>query len=318
MDKKKNSDCSLLERLPQVPPGKTGWPWDEESRPGETVLDIIDELPKITIVTPSYNQGEFLEETIRSVLLQNYPNLEYIIIDGGSTDQSVEIIKKYEPWIDFWVSEPDRGQSHAINKGFEQATGDWGNWINSDDLLAKDALLNLTNELENAKPKTLLIGQCILTDKYRTSERISTSNIETFEQLIDIKNYWRNGQSIAQQNVLFNLESYQAVGGLNEENHYSMDYELWGDLLLNGDRIQQVDFPVGIFRHYVGQKISDQMKTTSSLMQAAGRLVSKNKSWNRKEMIAHHFRLFRYLAKYRYGHFRSRLGMKRRFKSLTS
>ena len=314
---KNQKPISMLDKLPAPPDGKTGWPWDAESCRGELDVDEKDQ-PKITIVTPSYNQGEFLEETIRSVLLQNYPNLEYIIIDGGSTDQSVEIITKYEYWIDYWVSEPDRGQSHAINKGFERATGEWGNWINSDDLLAKDALLKLSNVLKTAKPNSLLIGKCILTDKNRTTERISTSNIKTFEQLVDIKNYWRNGQSIAQQNVLFNLKSYQNVGGLNEENHYSMDYELWGELLLNGDRIQQVNFPVGIFRHYDGQKISDQMATTLSLIKAAGKLVSKNNNWSHREKIAYHFRLFRYLAKYRYGHLRSRLGIKRRLKTLTS
>lgn len=309
---------NLLRELPELPEGKSGWPWDEESQVDETPLEDEADLPKITIVTPSYNQAEFLEETIRSVLLQNYSNLEYIIIDGGSGDDSVQIIKKYEKWIDYWVSEPDRGQSHAINKGFEQATGQWGNWINSDDMLAKDALRNLAGYLKEASPKTLFIGQCILTDKFRETEQLSTSSIQNFEQLIDIKNYWRNGQSIAQQNVLFSLESYHSVGGLNEKNHYSMDYELWGELLLNEDKIQHLDFPTGIFRHYDGQKISDQMTTTSALVKAALRLVSKNSFWGRKEKMVLRFNLFRYLTRFRYGHFRSKLGVRRRFNELLS
>src|SRR5690606_33280720 len=90
-------------------------------------------LPKITIVTPSYNQGQFIEDTIRSVLLQGYPNFEYIIMDGNSTDDTLEIIKKYEPWITYWESTSDRGQAHAINKGLERATGDIWAYINSDD-----------------------------------------------------------------------------------------------------------------------------------------------------------------------------------------
>lgn len=90
--------------------------------------------PKISVVTPSYNQGKYIEETIRSVIMQGYPNLEYIIIDGGSTDNTIEIIKKYENDITYWVSEKDNGQTHAINKGFEKATGDILAYINSDDV----------------------------------------------------------------------------------------------------------------------------------------------------------------------------------------
>ena len=89
--------------------------------------------PRMSIVTPSYNQGQFIEETIRSVLLQSYPDLEYIVIDGGSTDESVEIIKKYVEWLAFWVSEPDRGQSDAINKGLTISKGDFLAYLNSDD-----------------------------------------------------------------------------------------------------------------------------------------------------------------------------------------
>ena len=90
--------------------------------------------PKISIVTPSFNQGQFLEETILSVLEQEYPNLEYIIIDGGSSDNSLNIIKQYEKKLSYWVSEPDNGQTHAINKGFSHATGEIFMWLNSDDI----------------------------------------------------------------------------------------------------------------------------------------------------------------------------------------
>ncbi len=100
----------------------------------------MQKLPKISIVTPSFNQGHFLEETILSIINQNYPNLEYIIIDGGSKDNSVDIIKKYEKHLSYWISENDKGQADAINKGLSLSTGDIFNWINSDDILMEGAL----------------------------------------------------------------------------------------------------------------------------------------------------------------------------------
>ncbi|MGK7924890.1 MAG: glycosyltransferase family 2 protein [Spirulina sp.] len=122
-----------LKDLPPPPAGKIGWCWTEQSQIKPSILVDSAQLPLITIVTPSYNQAEFLEETIRSILLQGYPHLEYIIIDGGSTDGSVEIIQKYEPYLADWISEGDRGQSDALNKGFKRATGDLIGWQNSDD-----------------------------------------------------------------------------------------------------------------------------------------------------------------------------------------
>ena len=109
----------LISQLPPPPPDRTGWPWTEESPRLPSHMPDGSKWPKISIVTPSYNQGKFIEKTIRSVLLQNYTNLEYIIMDGGSTDESVEIIKKYKPWLTHWGSEKDEGQSDAINRGFK-------------------------------------------------------------------------------------------------------------------------------------------------------------------------------------------------------
>jgi glycosyltransferase involved in cell wall biosynthesis len=135
--------CPTLSELPPPPSGKTGWPWTQASPQLPDQMPDGAEWTKISIVTPNYNYGRFIEETIRSVLLQGYPNLEYIVIDGDSTDESVEIIKKYEPWLTYWVSEKDKGQANAINRGINLATGEWFNWLNSDDILLPNAFLTL-------------------------------------------------------------------------------------------------------------------------------------------------------------------------------
>lgn len=129
-----------LNDLPAPPEGKAGWPWTEAPEPLPPAMANGAPWPLISIVTPSYNQGAFIEETIRSILLQGYPALQYIVFDGGSSDESVAVIEKYAPWIDHWKSEPDRGQGHAINKGIALCSGEIFNWVNSDDVLTPGAL----------------------------------------------------------------------------------------------------------------------------------------------------------------------------------
>ena len=113
--------CPTLIELPPPPSGKTGWPWTEESPRLPDVQPDGSPWPKLGVITAVFNAADFFEESLRSALLQGYPNLEVVVIDGGSTDGTVDIIRRYEPWITHWVSEPDRGQSHATNKGFEAA-----------------------------------------------------------------------------------------------------------------------------------------------------------------------------------------------------
>jgi cellulose synthase/poly-beta-1,6-N-acetylglucosamine synthase-like glycosyltransferase len=107
---------NTLEDLPSPPEGKTGWPWTETYSSLAETSQEGDSWPRVSIVTPTYNQDRFIEETIRSVLLQGYPNLEYIIVDRESTDQTIDILEKYDPWVDDWVCEPNRGQAHAVEK----------------------------------------------------------------------------------------------------------------------------------------------------------------------------------------------------------
>ena len=133
-----------LARLPTAPGDREGWPWSAETAPPAGAEGVA--WPRITVVTPSFQQAPFVEECLRSVLLQNYPNLEYIVIDGGSGDGSAEIIARYAPLLAYWQSKRDGGQGDAINQGFSRATGEILGWVNSDDLLMPGALFAVARE----------------------------------------------------------------------------------------------------------------------------------------------------------------------------
>lgn len=180
-------------------------------------------LPKISIITPSYNQGQYLERTILSVLNQNYPNLEYIIIDGGSTDNSVEVIKKYESRISYWVSEKDGGQSEAINKGFKLVTGDIVAWINSDDWYEENVFHEIARHYK-MNPKGIWVGNCTRHYVTRNKTWLLKPVIPTFTSLL---RYWRNSFCPAQPSIFFPREALNAAGRLDESLHYAMDLDLW-------------------------------------------------------------------------------------------
>src|SRR5688500_13464995 len=132
-------------------------------------------LPKISVITSSYNQGKFIEETILSVIGQGYENLEYLVIDGGSTDESVDIIRKYEKQIHYWVSEKDRGQSEAINKGITRSTGEIFTWINSDDLLLPGALHKAAEQFAKVPGQTgVIYGGTVLFENGKDIKTIFT------------------------------------------------------------------------------------------------------------------------------------------------
>ncbi len=142
--------CPRLDTLPPPPPGRTGWPWTEAPAPLPPTMPDGRPWPRVSIVTPSFNQGPYLEETLRSVLLQGYPNLEYVVMDGGSTDGSVAIIERYAPWLAHWQSEPDGGQAAAINAGLARSTGKIFQFINSDDVLLPGAMAEVATQLSGS------------------------------------------------------------------------------------------------------------------------------------------------------------------------
>ncbi len=131
--------CPRLDELPPPPPGRRGWPWTEETPP----LAPGSGLPRISLVTATYNRAPLLEETIRSILLQGYPDLEYYVLDADSRDGTVEILERYDPWLAGWVSEPDRGQSDALNKGLARCTGEIITYISSDDFYLPGTLADV-------------------------------------------------------------------------------------------------------------------------------------------------------------------------------
>ncbi len=240
-----------LSELPAAPPGKAGWPWTEESA-GLSSLREGDFLwPRISIVTPSYNQGQFIEETIRSVLLQGYPNLEYIIIDGGSTDESVEIIKKYQPWLTYWVSEKDHGQADAINKGLDRTTGEIVNWLNSDDLLYLGALKRVALAYFEDRSAALYNGSALRVDAQGTYGSPYAARHLSAESAFEGK------IPLPQPAIFFKRESWVQHGKL-KSFYYAMDTDLFFSCIVSGHAHAVGGPPLALMR------IHEQAKTAKT------------------------------------------------------
>jgi hypothetical protein len=223
--------------------GYGGWPHvNPEPFDLPATLPSHRDWPKISIVTPSFNQGRYIEETILSVLNQGYPNFEHIIVDGGSTDETLEI---------HVISEPDNGQSHAINKGMALATGQILTWLNSDDRLAPGALASIAMAFESSDVD-MVAGICRL---YRDGECVHqhlTACVDgplPLENLLDLDGGWNAGQFFYQPEVMFTRELWLRAGGyVNDWLHYSMDYELWLRFAEAGAKLHVIGRPVAWFR----------------------------------------------------------------------
>ncbi|TRX15850.1 glycosyltransferase family 2 protein [Flavobacterium franklandianum] len=183
----------------------------------------------ITIVTPSYNQGQFIEETILSVLNQTYKNIQYIIIDGGSTDQTMNVVNKYKDQIDIIIHEKDKGQTDAINKGFKLAKGELVGWINSDDILYADCVEKVVKKYIEEP------DGAIYYNRFNTMIDAKGEVIKNYEKNIPNRKYLLSiNYDVIQQGSFYKKELVKKVGYLNDKNHYCMDLDLWLRLLNYG------------------------------------------------------------------------------------
>ncbi|MFH1907978.1 MAG: glycosyltransferase family 2 protein [Chloroflexota bacterium] len=177
--------------------------------------------PLVSIVTPSYNQARYLETTIRSVLEQDYPDIEYILVDGGSSDGSVDIIRRYSERLAWWVSEPDKGQTEALNKGFARANGEILAWLNSDDTYEPHAVAEAVEFLQSRPEVGLVYGDANFIDQDgRLIGRFPAAQT-------DYRRLRRGYVHIPQQAAFFRADLWRKIGPLDPSFYFAMDYDLW-------------------------------------------------------------------------------------------
>ena len=238
----------LINKLPKSSTKKETWPWIEPAESNIRPTANTTSLPKISIVTPSFNQGQFIEETIRSVLLQEYPNSEYIIIDGGSTDQTVDIIKKYEPWLTYWESKKDNGQSHAINKGLRHATGDYVAYLNSDDIYLPGALHAVAQAAHGSGIRQdWVAGNVQFCDPHlKLGRLVEQKDVDSIWTWISMAKKYRT--PLCQPSVFWSREICERVGRFDEKMHYAFDSEYWVRTAICGYRPHLISKTLSLFR----------------------------------------------------------------------
>lgn len=246
------------------------WPYVGQPTPLPETLPNGERWPLISVVTPSYNQGQYIEETILSVARQGYPRVEHIVMDGGSKDATVDVMDRYRHCLAAAISEKDKGQSNAINKGMALATGDILTWLNSDDMLAPGALAAVAMGFHTSRAD-LVAGIVKLRTGGKTVGHHMTScepGPLPLDDLLDLDGGWNAGQFFYQPEVMFTRDVWERAGGkVREDLYYSMDYDLWVRMAEAGGRIHVIGHPVAWFRIHDEQKTNAEEKFKAELHQ---------------------------------------------------
>jgi hypothetical protein len=250
------AEAETRRHLPPPPPGRSGWPWTEDVAPASEPTLHGRPWPRISIVIPSYNQGRFVEETIRSILLQHYPDLELIVMDGASADETVEILRKYDASLAYWVSEKDRGQTHAINKGLERATGEVFAYLNSDDVYTPGSLFEVARAFAAHPEADVVYGECVYMNEWGEESFTVQGHVTDFTSYLRIWERLARRDFLTQPEVFCRRAALAELGGFREELRSVMDFEMWLRLLARGKQFVALPIPLAKFRTYAAQKSS--------------------------------------------------------------
>lgn len=242
-------------------------------RVGELILDEDSSpLPGITVVVPSFNQGRFIDHTLRSLLDQGYPKLEILVMDGGSTDDTVERLKAYGSQIQ-WVSRKDKGQTDALIKGFNKAVHPWLTWLNSDDFHVGRALHSVADAILTAPGAEIVIGNGHYANPDGTYLR-PYPRVACAEDTDMCEEFFARGY-VAQPSVYFKKDAYFRVGGINPDKHLCMDYDLWVRFAVHGCRFMAIEEDISGNRWY------EDTKTSSQLVELYSEMVDTQQRWYR-------------------------------------
>jgi glycosyltransferase involved in cell wall biosynthesis len=223
-------------------------------------------VTRVSIVTPSYNQARWLGETIESVLAQDHPDLEYVVVDGGSTDGSVDVIRRYEDRLAWWTSEPDRGQAEALNRGFARGTGDLLTWVNSDDTLLPGAVSRLVAEFERDPQLDLVYGDAVYTDD--DSRRLGPLVSRPWDVPLMLRTFECH---VVQPASMFSRSAWERAGPLREDLEWFFDYAFFMRLA----RVKQIHEPLATYRvHAHSKSVGEPLRRARSLERLAHDLPS--------------------------------------------